>query len=798
MRDFTSVPFDEIRQHKISEPCPDTGEWFLSSEVFKKWRDTPENSLLHVCGSSGQGKSVLAKMVTDYLERALGKSCAVIYFFCFKQEESSSHASDILRMLIIQLIDCQELFEHLPREFQFDSDKFSTASLPKLWDLFETLLSNKKTQRIYCVIDALDECSDDNEQRSDLSRRFKKLVSKEGHRVRILITSRLGERDIGEQLDGSLSWTLKAHPADLEKFIKSKAKHLPRIAYNDELKNKIESLLLKRAGGTFLWVSIVIIELTRLEVPSLREVEEVFAVNPVPLNDLYRKIVQRIVATDTPTSTFAKLLVWVAYSERPLCVEELKEAIMCDPSIANHKSLSMMRRDRREINRDLIISKLGALVEISTKVNQDFVYFNHQSVRDYFHHSQDEVLKNLKFMASDGPDLYLARTCMMYLSAEELRSPLKKEHHPFFDYASSQWHKHIKTTIEARFELRQVTNLLGHVESWLKIRSRGHLETICNIDQHRLEQCTEGSQLSISASDLAIELDISWLAELIISHDFNGHTFNKDKICSMVSRAPSAFETLLRFHIKKIPLSKVVIRQVVLSPMCKQWIDLLLKHRAQDIEITEDLIVAATENKFLSPFEVEKVVPFLLDHSGAAESKLTKKLLMAAAMNPDTTLMRLLLTRAGNRLRIPPAVLLQAFKFDNDDVVRILLEQQSAHFIITDFNLKFPAAGSRLLQPLLEYRKRQYLGIPGVCRTVDMISSRKREVRRLLEKHADTMRSRAEMAAAATKSLPSIGRVEKSVIAVKRGHKRSPTTFGFSLFKQIRPINGRSLRLSQY
>ena len=658
-------------------------------------------------------------MVTDHLEMALGKSCAVIYFFCFKQEESSSHASDILRVLIIQLIDCQELFVHLP-----SGDKFCTASLPKLWELFETLLSNKKTQRIFCVIDALDECSDDNEQRSDLSRRFKKLVSKEGHRVRILITSRLGERDIEEQLDGSLNWTLKAHPADLEKFIKSKAKHLPRVAYNDELKNKIESLLLERAGGTFLWVSIVIIELTRLEAPSLREVESVFAANPVPLNELYRKIVSRIVATDTPTSTFAKLLVWVAYSERPLCVEELKEAIMCDPSIANYKSLSMMRSDRREINRDLIISKLGALVEISTKVNQDFVYFNHQSVRDYFHHSQDEVLKNLKFMANDGPDLYLARTCMMYLSAEEFRpQTLKKEHHPFFDYASSQWHKHIKTTIEARSEWRQFTNLLGHVESWLKIRSRGHLETKCNIDQQRLEQCTEGSQLAISASDLAIELDISWLAELIICHEFKGDTFDKHKICSMISCAPSAFETLSRFHIKNIPLSKEVIRQVVSSPMGKQWIDRLLEHRAQDIKITEESVVAAAENKFLSLIEREKLVKPLLDKLAAAES------------------------RFG--LRIPSAVLHR--KSDNEVVVRLLLEQQAANVMNT---------------------------------------ARKREVRRSRAKVGENM------AVAAIRSY--FRRVEKSVTAIKRGHTRSPKISGLSLLEQIRPINGRSLRLSQY
>ena len=693
LENLNRVPFEEIRYNKISEPCPGTGEWFLRENVFETWRDRSDQPLLWVNGSPGQGKSVLAKLVTTHLEEWVPKKKrAVIYFFCFQQEENFSHAADILRAFIVQLIDCRELFGHLPSEYKDGSNKFFTAPLPELWGLFQTLILNKKCQYVYCIIDALDECCHHNEQRSDLLRRLVNLVSKERSQVKLLITSRPGERDIVEQMHKSPTWTLKADPGDLEKFINSKVEHLLGDVEDKQPKRDIESLLQKQAGRTFLWVSIVVKELARLGVPSLHEIQGVFAENPKDLNELYEKLVARIIATDTPTNTFAKLLIWVAYSERQLSVEELEVAIMCDPSIKKYTSLSEMHNHRRPINRRSIDQKLGTLLELQTKKeplsdkSQNFVYFNHQSVRDYFHQNRNEALKNLELIAS-GPDLYLAKTCIWYLNAEEFhqpnlkgvsqfskqrldlsssndtsnRSPRFRNLYPstydFFDYASVQWYKHVKTTKDALSEWKQIENLLIHVNPWLKIKEYGHLETTRNKHLNTLQQYDkEGSLPAFELSNLAIGLDISWLTEMIFSGQIKVAKFNATQICSMIHNAPKSFQSLLLPpHIEKIPISSRFLEQVVKSRTGEQSMRLLFKHRPQEIKITEDLMVAAVK----SSYSAKGIVKLLLDQKTAAGMKITKNILLAAE-SKHPSILQLVLGHRNSRLSMSNRTFLAA------------------------------------------------------------------------------------------------------------------------------------------
>lgn len=53
-------------------------------------------------------------------------------------------------------------------------------------------------------------------------------------------------------------------------------------------------------------------QVVELEAPSLYEVERVLEENPKELNDLYVRLVTRLLTTPV----FAKVLIWVAYAER--------------------------------------------------------------------------------------------------------------------------------------------------------------------------------------------------------------------------------------------------------------------------------------------------------------------------------------------------------------------------------------------------------------------------------------------------------------------------------------------------
>ena len=593
------LPLDEVRFRQIIEPSPGTGEWFLIGNDFESWRDAPRSSLLWIEGSPGQGKSVLAKIALKHLEDWVpGKNCAVIYFFCFQQEEKFRRATDILRALIIQLIDCQELFQCLPTGYIEDDSKFFTAPFANLWDLFQKLTSKFGDRSIYCIIDALDECSQDNGQRSELVRNITDLVSTGRMHVKFLLTSRSGEQDINAGLQRFPHLNLQARKEDLKAVINSEVNKLPSHSFDDERKKELEKELRAQAGTTFLWVSAVIKQITGLKFPSMREVRRIFAENPKDLDELYGKLFTRIIATDTPQKTCEKLLYWVAYSERQLSVEELDDAIMCDPDLGTYKTLSERDDDRRSINNQMIHGHLGTLLKVESKrtlYSSNFVYLNHQSVSDYFQKIRDKAFNG-------EIDLYFARTCIWYLNAEDFgqrvpdskhhlsNDPLSlpvprskhfaglKERYRFLGYASEHWHKHIKTTEDAKSELKQIQNLFDCEQSLLEVWTGGILA------------------FSLLQTWFAIELDIPWLTELILSGDFGAAKFEEDQIGAMFRKAPKSFECLLRVDIGKISTSSDIMNKMAEGSSNTQWMKLLLENGASNIEITEDLVVAAAQN----------------------------------------------------------------------------------------------------------------------------------------------------------------------------------------------------------
>ena len=717
MNDLTQMPINEIRSKKISEPCSDTGEWFLSDDRFKLWQDTPESSLLWVKGSPGQGKSVLAKIALKNLEdRVLGGDYVVVYFFCFQKKEYFGRATDILQALIIQLIDCQELYQHLPTRYIEDDAKFLTAPLASLWDLLYELVVKIGHRHIYCVIDALDECMEDNGQRSDLLRNLAELVSMKQKHVKVLITSRPGEQDINAELQRFPTLELQAHTEDLRAVISTQVEKLPSDSFDDNLKREIEKGLQTQAGRTFLWVTIVINEIAALKFPSMRDVKEILAENPRDLDALYEKLVARIIENDNPQKILQKLLYWVAYSERELSIEELNEVIMCDPDLGTYKSLSERDEDRRQINRQDIREHLGTLLEVETKFrgfrgSQDFVYFNHQSVYDYF--------QGVREKAFNGKvDLFLARTCLRYLNAEEFYRPMLEQRYfarhrpsfnlyPFLDYASTYWYKHIKTTEDAKSEWGQIRNLFDYEKPLKKLW----------IERANLNRYNPDPRRETTMGWLAIRFDISWLTELIISGDCGGATtdFEVSQILAMLNEAPKSFECFVRASSDEVSASSEVIEAVARSPSAKKSMKLLLENQASNVLITEDLMVAAASNE-CEPFQSEGLVRLLFDHKAAATCEITEKLLIVAARNPDESLMQLLLTNGKDEIKITESIVTAAVENPNEMAIQLLLDNPRNRVRVTEGIFMAAAANwnEKVIRLLLADKRNQLKITQGI------------------------------------------------------------------------------------
>ena len=123
---------------------------------------------------------------------------------------------------------------------------------------------------ICCLVDTLDEYKRDSRQ-SFLRKLTKLFCSQQSKRtfIKFIITSRR-ENDIAESLSAvslairSLQINSGKVNKDLSKFIDIKVDILSRVkGYNLELEEKVNFTLTEKAGGTFLFVSLVLHDLEK-------------------------------------------------------------------------------------------------------------------------------------------------------------------------------------------------------------------------------------------------------------------------------------------------------------------------------------------------------------------------------------------------------------------------------------------------------------------------------------------------------------------------------------------------------
>ena len=135
----------------------DTGQWFLESEAFSRWKDDPQTIWLH--GISGCGKTILCSTAIEHLRYEYGQDheSGIIYFFFDFQDVRKQHPRDLLKFLLEQLAAENE------------------NAIDSLQDLFRSCRSGQDTPThdqlikacteaadsygdIFIIIDALDEC----------------------------------------------------------------------------------------------------------------------------------------------------------------------------------------------------------------------------------------------------------------------------------------------------------------------------------------------------------------------------------------------------------------------------------------------------------------------------------------------------------------------------------------------------------------------------------------------------------------------------------------------------------------
>jgi hypothetical protein len=347
--------------------------WILDDPAFLEWRNN-DTRLLWIKGDPGRGKTMIMIALIKELETTLSLG-ALSYFFCQSTIPELNNAVSILRGLIYLLIVKQRyLIRYLQKEYDIQGKKLFEGGkvFYDLWRILSEMLNDSGLERVYLVVDALDECDSGLPQLLDIiAPRQPEPLSK----VKWLVASR-NRPDIEERLRPdslrlkiSLELNLSHISRAVDAFIDVKVGELAKEKrYDDKIREEVRNHLFNNAEGTFLWVAVVCKELR--EVPR-RKTKSALKGFPPGLEPLYDRIMQQIQdGKDAEDAEFCtKILSLVTLTYRPIHLKEL---------VATAGLPEELSDDLQSLN-DLLDVCSSFLT-----VREGTIYFVHQSIKDYF------------------------------------------------------------------------------------------------------------------------------------------------------------------------------------------------------------------------------------------------------------------------------------------------------------------------------------------------------------------------------------------------------------------------------
>jgi ankyrin repeat protein len=456
---------------RVSGTC----EWIREEPNYQQWLEgsTP---FLWICGGPGKGKTMLSVFLVEELEHKQ----SVVYYFCTNEDERRNNASAVLRSILWQVTriypDLTEHFLTLLGAGESDAarrTKVSLSSVETLWMAFTTICRDPKVRisNLTLILDGLDEC--DKESRDWLAAKFCDLVTgldaQDIAPLRIMIVSReiprlkmcskLGLLRLDPDCDGKIG-------EDVQKFVSARVQDLwAQHGLDENLRRHVESTLLERSEGSFLWVGFAIAELLKKQ--TLIEIEQCLDDLPVGLPAFYGRMLRQIAAQDT--DKIARLLQWTTLSARPLSLTEFAAAIDCKAT--RLRSTEEVVRDLVTLCQPFLAIQSKAIAELENKSTDDKLNIDdeqtvtliHQSARDFL--DSPEMPAKFRF---DSEELHfkIAWRCMDLIQC----GAEAREANIMLEYAIEYWPAHARKASQlAKPLLDHPSGFFGEhsrVQSW--------------------------------------------------------------------------------------------------------------------------------------------------------------------------------------------------------------------------------------------------------------------------------------------------------------------------------------------
>jgi ankyrin repeat protein len=300
---------------------------FNRTTDYHDWKGQVDSCTLLYTGKLGSGKSVLLANIVDDLNLYVhSKDIVVTYFFCRYDIPESLKAGTIIRSLVRQLL---RPIPDLDIAAEFLDDTTSVPDFEHLFSLLRRALPS--TYRAYFILDGLDEC--DYTERSTLILQLRKL--QDTITMLVCISFRL-EPDNAlkfspEEFTAPRSISMSEDNPDIEIFIEKELENCIEskklVIGNPTLILEIRDALLQGSQGMFLWVALQILSLCAMKTD--KAIRQALRDLPKDLSETFSRILARSEVVGQPYQR--RILELVTVAQRPLQVEELREALSVVP-----------------------------------------------------------------------------------------------------------------------------------------------------------------------------------------------------------------------------------------------------------------------------------------------------------------------------------------------------------------------------------------------------------------------------------------------------------------------------------
>ncbi|MCJ1394682.1 hypothetical protein MMC18_007562, partial [Xylographa bjoerkii] len=425
-----------------------TGSWFTGSPQCDKWKRTP-GSLLWLHGIPGCGKTVLAStLIEDVLKfsQYTPSSTVACFYFDFNDSEKQQHEK-MPRSLITQLT-MQTSTTHEPLwslYFGCNDGKLQ----PTVEALLVTLCKMaEKFEDVFLVFDALDECKDLDELIDDM----KNFAGWKGD-IRDELKALVNDDDI-------ISIQSKLVTEDIRLYVRERLttdRKLKIWTKKPDLLLYIEDSLMEKADGMFRWVACQLDELRTCLSPF--EIKQTLAALPTTLDGTYARILCSI--SDACRPQVFKILQWLAYSCRPLRLEEISEIVAID--VNDNPRFNTETRPLKPQNVLAMCSSLvttTAATDLIQNTAGEEARLAHLSVEEYL------VSERIRYGPASEYNMQewcanasIAEACLAYLLQFDERVCLTSENlseFPLAEYAAKNWVEHTRQSGEGSNEMQEL------------------------------------------------------------------------------------------------------------------------------------------------------------------------------------------------------------------------------------------------------------------------------------------------------------------------------------------------------